>query len=52
MASIATNMNIVAMNIKQLRKLAKVVAVNPVTINQYLSNNSSKSGLITAIKAK
>lgn len=52
MASVATNMNITHMNVKQLRKLAKDVNVSPVTINQYQSENSGKSGLITAIKAK
>lgn len=52
MATFATNTNLTHMNVKQLRKIANDVVVNPVTINQYLSQNSGKSGLITAIKAK
>lgn len=52
MASVATNMNIAHMNVKQLRKVAKDVGVAPVTINSYLSQNSGKTGLIAAIKAK
>lgn len=52
MASTATNMNISHMNIKQLRKIAKDVNVNPVTVNAALSQNSTRSTLIAAIKAK
>jgi hypothetical protein len=52
MASTATNVNITHMNVKQLRKVAKDVNVDPVIINSYMSQNSGKSGLITAIKAK
>lgn len=52
MASTATNMNIAHMNVKQLRKVAKDVGVNPVTVNGFLSQNATKSTLITAIKAK
>lgn len=52
MASTATNMNLSHMNVKQLRKVAKDVGVSPVTINAALSQNASKSTLITAIKAK
>lgn len=52
MATVFSNINIAHMNVKQLRKVAKDVNVNPVTINAALSQNASKSTLITAIKAK
>lgn len=52
MATAFTSANISHMNVKQLRKIAKDVAVNPVTINTVLSQNNSKTALISAIKAK
>lgn len=52
MATFASNTNISHMNTKQLRKVAKDVNVSPVTIDAVLSQNSGKSTLITAIKAK
>lgn len=55
MATFASNMNLVHMNGKQLRALARAVRVNPFTINQNNVNQNDKArklALISAIKAK
>jgi hypothetical protein len=49
MATRFSNVNIAHMNLKQLRTIAREVAVAPATINNTLT---SKATLITAIKAK
>lgn len=55
MATVFSNVNLSAMNGKQLRKIARVVRVNPVTIdaNSVNQNNTArKAALVSAIKAK
>ena len=55
MSSVATAMNIVAFNAKQLQTLATNVGVNPVTIVANSTDQArpeKKTNLIAAIKAK
>lgn len=55
MATVFSNVNIAHMNGKQLRKIARDVRVNPVTIDTNNVNQnvlSRKTALIAAIKAK
>lgn len=55
MATPFSNLNIDHMNGKQLRKIARDVRVDPVTINANATNQNDKTrrgALVTAIKAK
>lgn len=55
MATVFSNVNLTHMNGKQLRKIARDVRVNPVTIDANATNQNvvaRRSALITAIKAK